>query len=555
MLHAQNVGIGTTTPHPTALLELQDTLRGLLIPRLTTEQRDAIPSPAHALIIFNIDSFCLEVYDTATQQWYTISCARNCFAPTCMPSIQGPAFVCAGDTATYSATAFCNVGYEWQVPPGWTIISGQGTPTIAVQPDTTDGTITLTLCNQCGCNSPTTLTVTAQNCNTFCSAIGGASYEEGYAIVQTTDGGYAIAGRTTSFGQGNSDVYVVKIDAQGNLQWTRTIGGSNDEYARSITQTTDGGYIVAGYTMSFGAGLADAYVVKLDAQGTVQWTRTIGGNNWDEAFDIIQTTDGGYALVGFTNTFGLNNSRDVYVVKLDANGNIQWTRTVGGVNNEYGYSIIQTTDGGYAIAGWTHSFGVGLYDVYVVKLDASGNIQWTRTVGGSNTEEGLAIIQTTDGGYAIAGFTWSFGQGADDIYVIKLNAQGGVQWTRTIGGPNNERGHTIVQTADGGYAVAGWTTSFANGGAYLVKLDAQGTLQWTKVISGGGSNGMTATSDGGFAIVGATSSAGQGQTDVFIVKVDGNGNLHSCPSGCQIASGGVSATGGVVSSGGVCRWV
>jgi hypothetical protein len=222
----------------------------------------------------------------------------------------------------------------------------------------------------------------------FCKAIGGPSIEAGKSLIQTSDGGYAITGFTISFGAGSGDVYVVKLDANGNLQWTKTIGGPASEEGNSLIQTSDGGYAIAGYTRSFGAGEADVYVVKLDANGNLQWTKTIGGKNEDLGTSLIQTSDGGYAIAGSTTSFGAGD-RDVYVVKLDANGNLQWTKTIGGKNEDLGTSLIQTSDGGYAIAGYTKSFGRGWKDVYLVKLDKNGHaccaVSQTSQVGSGGT--------------------------------------------------------------------------------------------------------------------------------------------------------------------------
>jgi len=225
----------------------------------------------------------------------------------------------------------------------------------------------------------------------FCKAIGGPYIEVGASLIQTSDGGYAIAGYTTSFGAGDCDVYVLKLDANGKLQWTKTIGGpKKDDWGESLIQTSDGGYAIAGYTKSFGAGDRDFYVVKLDAKGNLQWTKTIGGpkkDDWGES--LIQTSDGGYAIAGKTSSSFGAGGYDVYVVKLDANGNLQWTKTIGGKDFEDGYSLIQTSDGGYAIAGTTTSFGAGEWDVYVVKLDKDGNaccaISQTSQVGSGGT--------------------------------------------------------------------------------------------------------------------------------------------------------------------------
>jgi hypothetical protein len=378
----------------------------------------------------------------------------------------------------------------------------------------------------------------------FCKAIGGKNDDGGKSLIQTSDGGYAIAGVTKSFGAGDWDVYVVKLDANGNLQWTKTIGGENEDMGLSLIQTSDGGYAIAGHTESFGAGNWDVYVVKLDANGNLQWTKTIGGENEDLGFSLIQTSDGGYAIAGATKSFGAGED-DVYVVKLDAKGNLQWTKTIGGKNNEWGYSLIQTSDGGYAIAGPTSSFGAGGADVYVVKLDANGNLQWTKTIGGPKDDWGTSLIRTSDGGFAIAGTTISFGAGLSDAYLVKLDANGNLQWTKTIGGKDFEDGYSLIQTSDGGYTIAGTIESFGAGEAnvYVVKLNVNGNLQWTKTI--GAKNkyssrlSLIQTSDGGYAIAGDTKSFGAGETDICIIKLDKNGNACCAVSQTsRVGSGG-----------------
>jgi hypothetical protein len=390
----------------------------------------------------------------------------------------------------------------------------------------------------------------------FCKAIGGKNNDGGNSLIQTSDGGYAIAGATTSFGAGEADVYVVKLDAHGNLQWTKTIGGKKEDVGTSLIQTSDGGYAIAGFTKSFGAGQLDVYVVKLDANGNLQWTKTIGGENWEAGLSLIQTSDSGYAIAGYTKSFGAGEA-DVYVVKLDAKGNLQWTKTIGGTKDDRGASLIQTSDGGYAIASYTASFGAGGGDVYVVKLDAKGNLQWTKTIGGPADEIGFSLIQTSDGGYAIAGLTGSFGAGGLDVYVIKLNANGNLQWTKTIGGKEDDKGYSLIQTSDGGYAIAGTTTSFGAGDedVYVVKLDANGNLQWTKTIGGTEldlGHSLIQTSDGDYAIAGHTISFGAGETDVYVVKLDKNGDACCAVSQTsRVGSGGRlrSATSSIGSGG------
>jgi hypothetical protein len=325
--------------------------------------------------------------------------------------------------------------------------------------------------------------------------IGGRSWDEARSIIQSIDGGYVVAGGTSSFGAGGRDIYVVKLDSSGNVQWTKTIGGGGEDIANSIIQSRDGGYVVAGYTASFGAGGCDIYVVKLDSSGNVEWTKTIGGGSWDEARSIIQSNDGGFVVAGWTSSFGAG-SFDMYVVKLDSSGNVQWTRTIGGSSNEVANSIIQSRDGGYVVAGYTASFGAGSFDIYVVKLDSSGNVQWTKTIGGGSDEEAWSIIQSRDGGYVVAGYTASFGAGSFDMYVVKLDSSGNVQWTETIGGSSNEEAHSIIQSSDGSYVVAGYTSSFGAGGddMYVVKMTPSGdnicgSRRITSyTVSGGGSS-------------------------------------------------------------------
>lgn len=364
----------------------------------------------------------------------------------------------------------------------------------------------------------------------FQRAIGGTNQDNAYPVIQTSDGGYAVAG--FYFGAGAPDFYIVKLNPNGELQWSRTISGSagGDEFLFSMIQTTDGGYAVAGWTNSFGS-LIDIIIMKLDSSGTLQWTKTVGGTNDDVAYSIIQTTDGGYALAGNTRTFGAGN-RDLYIVKLNASGTFQWSKTTGGTSDDVAESIIQTADGGYVVAGHTGSFGSGGMDICIMKLDPGGSLQWFKTVGGTNHDYGYSIIKTSDGGYAVAAQTLSFGAGGYDMYILKLNSSGTLQWNKTIGGTGPEFAYSysrsIVQTTDGGYAVVSGTQSFgASYDCYIVKLDSIGGFQWNKTIGGTGedkANSIIQTTDGGYVLAGYTYSFGAGQSDMYIVKLDADGN-------------------------------
>jgi phage-related tail fiber protein len=214
------------------------------------------------------------------------------------------------------------------------------------------------------------------------------------------------------------------------VQWTKTIGGSSDDVAFSIIQSSDGGYVVAGRTFSFETVSYDFYVVKLDSGGNIVWTKAIGGNSSEEAYSITQSSDGGYVVAGLTQSFGAGNE-DIYVVKLDSSGNVLWTKTIGGSYGDGAYSIIQSSDGGYVVAGWTSSFGAGS-GVYVVKLDSSGNVLWTKTIGGSDHDFAYSIIQSSDGGSVVAGETSSFGAGNGERYVVKMDAKWNVCFSQNI---------------------------------------------------------------------------------------------------------------------------
>jgi formylglycine-generating enzyme required for sulfatase activity len=264
-------------------------------------------------------------------------------------------------------------------------------------------------------------------------------------------------------------MYLVKTDDSGDTLWTRTYGGSWDDVAHFVQQTTDGGYILAGYTYSFGAGNNDFYLVKTNPLGDTLWTRTYGGGYDDRAYAVQQTADGGYIVAGWTWSFGAGWT-DFYLVKTSPLGEPIWTRTYGGSNWDLAYSVQQTSDGGYIMAGETSSFGAGTYDARVVKTNSQGDTLWTRTYGGSSYDGAYFLQQTADGGYILAGYTNSFGAGTptgSNMYLVKTNSLGDTLGTRNYGAVGNDAANAVQQTADGGYIVAGGTNSYTD--FWLVK--------------------------------------------------------------------------------------
>ena len=251
---------------------------------------------------------------------------------------------------------------------------------------------------------------------------GGPSRDEAYSVQQTSDGGFVIAGGTESYGAGKADVYLVKTNANGNEVWSETFGGSDDD-AAVVQQTSDGGFVIAGGTESYGAGSVDFYLVKTDRDGNGEWSRTFGGPEWDVAYSVQQTSDGGFIIAGETDSYGAGGY-DVYLVKTDANGNKLWSKTFGGSYTEEAFSVQQTSDGGFIVAGYTNSYGAGRRDVYLVKADANGNKLWSKTFGGFEDDYAYSVQQTSDGGFIIAGETESYGAGGVDVYLVKTDRDG-----------------------------------------------------------------------------------------------------------------------------------
>jgi hypothetical protein len=251
-------------------------------------------------------------------------------------------------------------------------------------------------------------------------------------------------------------IWATSLSAQApDTLWTKTFGGTNTEEGRAVQPTTDNGYIIAGYTMSYGPGDADLFLIKTNNSGTALWTQVYGGTGNDAGYAIQQTRDGGYIVVGYTNSFGAGNY-DVYLMKTNAVGETTWTKTYGGDSLERGYAVQQTFDHGYIIAGYTRSFGAGLSDIWLLKTDSLGDTTWTKTYGGAGNDQCYSVDQTADSGYVLTGWSTSFGN--YDVYVIKTYANGDTMWTRTYGGLYDDEGYSVQQTIDNGYIIAGYTS-------------------------------------------------------------------------------------------------
>jgi hypothetical protein len=267
------------------------------------------------------------------------------------------------------------------------------------------------------------------------------------------------------------------------VKFAKTYRGTSWDEASSVQQTSGGGYIVAGYTNSFGAGNYDFFLIKTDANGDTVWAKTYGGTRHDYAYSVQQTSDGGYIVAGVTHSIV---SRDIILIKTDTNGNRIWDKTYDRTNdfvtlfaNDYAYSVQQTSDGGYIVAGYT---SLGYHDILLIKTNANGNIQWAKTYGGTNDDRASSVQQTSGGGYIVAGYTNSFGAGNYDFFLIKTDANGNLQWAKTYGGTDWDEASSVQQTSDGGYIVAGLTYSFGVGDIFLIKTDANGNIGSCSIV-------------------------------------------------------------------------
>ena len=507
------VGIGTQNPNTSAQLDVTSTNKGLLPPRMTSAQRDAIPNPSPGLMIFNTTTQTLEIF-----------------------------------------TSYGWAGLQIQIPAR--------------------------------------------------KLLGGAVHEEAYSIQNTTDGGYIVAGLSSTLSGGDitgtnhggelggNDYWIVKLDGAKNITWNKLLGGDGTDEARSIQQTPDGGYIVAGYSTSSANGDVteanhgsyDYWIVKLDVSGNIEWNKILGGTGDDKAQSIDLTADGGYIVAGYSNNFegGGNVSEETYggydywVVKLDNGGNIIWDNLMGGTGDDVAYSIQQASDGNYIIAGNSASsasndvtginHGTASFptDCWIVRLNASGTvILWNKLLGGSKDDEAQSIEQTPDGGYIVAGFSGSSNNGdvsginhdlyfnSPDYWIIKLDRFGNITWDKLLGGELWEKAYSIKLTSDGGYIVAGFSTSSANGNVtesnhsnvstsdyWIVKLDGTGNILWNRLIGGSADDYARAvlqSPDGGYIVAGFTKSSfngdvtsgnHSGNNDFWIIKLGSTGYLY-----------------------------
>ncbi|HMK45907.1 MAG TPA: hypothetical protein VK436_04725 [Methanocella sp.] len=332
----------------------------------------------------------------------------------------------------------------------------------------------------------------------------------------------------------------------GNIIWQKTFGGAKNDYANSIQLTSDGGYIIAGSTDSYG-GSDQLYLAKTDANGALKWNKTFNGVASDADRSVQQTSDGGYIMVGSTRAYG--NGWQMYLVKTKVDGSLQWQKAIGGTGDEFGESVQQTSNGGYIITGNTTSFGGGSF-VYLVNVSPTGAVQWQEKLGNQSSgfnqyDGGMSVQQTKDGGYIVSGYLVISPMTGQKLYLIKVKADGKEEWENSYGLGFTNIGCSVQETANGGYIVGG-TTHMPNSNSqmYLVKTNANGALSWEKSYDLGlqfdpdctGYSVIQPKNGNGYLLVGKVSLPSNAADEVYMVKVSSTGALQWQSGAGSIAS-------------------
>jgi hypothetical protein len=343
---------------------------------------------------------------------------------------------------------------------------------------------------------------------------GGEMEDIGNSISQTKDGGYVIAGYTMSYGAGSYDYWLLKTDKDGNELWNKTYGSSLSEICLKVGIVDDGGYVLAG-----NKGV-DIWVVKTDKDGNEQWNMMYGGNGLQSISDIFQTDDNGYFIAGDIWTEN-SNVRKLLLIKTDINGNKVWEKTYGGPDHNYSYSAIQTTDGGYIVSGEVFFIQANYRNPWLIKVDKDGNQEWEKTYSGGSGSDSQDVCQTRDGGYMLTGYAYA---GNADVWLLKTDKDGNVTWFNTYGGKDDDMGIKTFQTKDGNYVVCASTelNALDERNLWLIKINASGVVIWEKTFGGTGKDlgrDMCLSNDGGLIIAGETDSYGDKDSDLWLIKI------------------------------------
>lgn len=348
--------------------------------------------------------------------------------------------------------------------------------------------------------------------------------EKAYGVTDTKDGSIAFAGVTRSFSLGKEDIYVVKTDKNGKQLWEKRLGKERKDIAYAIDENNEGLLYVGGISKSYSkGGDYDMYISQLDKEGKILWGKSLGGSGKDYAYALTATKDGGVVLAGKTKSFG-HGHYDVYVVKLDKTGKVLWSKAFGGEKNEEAHGITQLSDGSLIVVGGTESFGAGDFDFYIIKLSADGTKIWERYYGQKKADMFNCVTPSKEGGFTAAGYTRSYNSHKKDLTVMHCDKDGNIIWHKTIGKQNHEIANAITSTDSDGVIVAGYTKSKGHGkkDIYILTFDKNGQLTFEKTYGGKKNdvaNAITRTKDGSYVVAGESESFGkESEYDAYIMK-------------------------------------
>ena len=361
----------------------------------------------------------------------------------------------------------------------------------------------------------------------FAKVYGGGMDDEAFRFT-TCDAGFFITGSTWSYSQGNDDYLMLMADTLGNILWSEALGDTGGELGFAILSKGQN-FLLAGGSTSYGVGDWDVFLAEVDNQGTFQWVKTYGGSRADGATFINELSDGGYLLGGGTTSWG-EGGKEILIMKLDANLDVEWARAIGGAGDEGVISGVGVSDG-YVLSGLSSSWGAGFDDMILIKLDSNGDLSWAKAYGGAWDDTAYTVIPVGDS-LLVAGVSSSLGSGNLDIVLMKLSASGEVIWAKAYGGPEFDKVFSCKPTSDGGYLMAGATESFwgQDDDLLLIKVDHNGEVEWVRGLGGDDSDfGMDVLeTDNGYAVLGGMSSYGAGEWDYFLMTLDENGDYSGC---------------------------
>ncbi len=380
------------------------------------------------------------------------------------------------------------------------------------------------------------ITFTAHAQKEFQRTYGGMKKDNSYHVLQTSDKGYLSIGSTESFGSGKSDIYLIKMDSSGNLEWAKTYGGAENDFGHYIDKTKDGNYIILGHSASYAKEFTDLCLIKIDVKGNVLWAKSYGMDKSEYANSIKTTSDGGFVILGETiNFIGSDKNSDILVVKTTADGTFEWSKIYGGKSTDYGYTIEQTKDMGYIIGGETNSFGAGEWDFYLLKLAKDGRLEWAKTYGELLSDYGRCAVQTADGGYLIGGNTINFNASEFDFVISKVDKNGEPQWTKMHGGAGTDYMLSMKLMENDQFVVCGYTNSFdlPAEDAFITLFHSSGKSVWGKTYGGNFNDygvSFSFTDDNSIITGGSTNSFGAQMEDVYIIKTALKRTNNDCNS-------------------------